>query len=331
MKLYDNKNHLQFDSIKIRTKLDYFIKPIAKFNEQFNPKNGNQTGLIYNSKNDRSKPFDLFVGISYPRKSLSIGFSSKILLDDYPKLITRDTFKNCLENICKMGVCELDIPAIIKDCFFSEIHATKDVDMILDGDILNPLNSLVNNYRRFRWEHYEKGGITFTKDVESKDCKESITIYNKEKEINSSKNKDFLFLLNSPNKVAGYFKGKTRFEAQFKSIGKIKDFFNISDTHIDNVFGSDSNPILEQFNRVFGVREPKKTAKSKSLHEWFLKRIILYHNHDLKKIEQDIRQSECSRSTHFRMMKQVEALVFEMKNSTTDGGKILERIRGVLQ
>lgn len=60
------------------------------------------------------------------------------------------------------------------------------------------LNSCIGNYRRFKWENYEGEGIRYTKDVKSKEYKETIVIYDKEKEIQSSKNKQFLNLLNNP-------------------------------------------------------------------------------------------------------------------------------------
>ena len=52
----------------------------------------------------------------------------------------------------------------------------------------------------------------FTKDVKSKDCTETITLYNKEKEICTSHNKNFLNSLSQPQQIMDYFKEKTRFE-----------------------------------------------------------------------------------------------------------------------
>ena len=39
MNNYENKNLIQFDIIKIRTKIDYFKRYRVKFNEQYNSKN----------------------------------------------------------------------------------------------------------------------------------------------------------------------------------------------------------------------------------------------------------------------------------------------------
>ena len=89
---------------------------------------------------------------------------------------------------------------------------------------MDALNSQVNNYRRFKWAHYDKEGITFTKDVKSKDCTETITLYNKEKEIYTSHNKDFLNSLSQPQAVMDYFKGKTRFEITLDTPKKIMKY-----------------------------------------------------------------------------------------------------------
>ena len=97
---------------------------------------------------------------------------------------------------------------------------------ILSDNLLNILNSQVTNYRRFKWAHYDKEGITFTKDVKSKDCTETITLYNKEKEICTSHNKDFLNSLSQPQSVIDYFKGKTRFEITLNTVKKIMNYLN---------------------------------------------------------------------------------------------------------
>jgi len=177
MKSYEEPNFIKFDTIKIRTKIAYFKKAIVKFNPKYNPRNENITGLYYSSKNDSCNiPFDLFIGVSYPKQSMSIEFSSKILLNDYPKLITKNTFRQCLDNLNKLGICEIDAEAISNDCSFSMTHITSDVQMELTDNTLDTLSILTNNYKNYNWKHYEKSGITFSKDVITENCKEDIKI-----------------------------------------------------------------------------------------------------------------------------------------------------------
>lgn len=326
---YENKN-LKFDTVKIRTRKEYLINANIQFNKNYNT-NGDLTGIYYNSKNDKSIPYDLYIGISYTSQSLTLEFSSKILLDDYPKLITGTTFRQCLENINKLGICTIDVDRIVSDCFFSKIHITNDIDYILTNDGLSLLNSCVGNYRRFKWEHYKNEGIRFTKDVKSKDCKESIVIYNKEKEILSSKNKKFLDLLDNPDKVIDYFKSKTRFEMELDSPKKICKFLDIGSCHINYIFGSNVNPLLAQFNKVFGEVEAKNKYSVTNYEDYSMQAIIEKHDGDLKKIEQEMKDlhiySSNSRTGLSRRMKKIKKLHSEMYSKKHDSINILAKIR----
>lgn len=329
MNSYENKN-LKFDTIKIRTKEEYLINRNIQFNKNYNT-NGDLTGIYYNSKNDKSIPFDLYIGVNYRSQSLTLEFSSKILLDDYPKLITRTTFRQCLENINKFGICTIDVDRSINDCYFSKIHITNDIDYMLTNDRLSLLNSCVGNYRRFKWEHYEGEGIRFTKDVKSKDCKETIVIYDKEKEIQSSRNKQFLDLLDNPDTVIGYFSSKTRFEMELNSPKKICKFLNIGTTHINYIFGSQVNPLLTQFNKVFGEGKIENKYSVTNYEDYAMRSIIEKHNGDLKKIEQEMKDlhvySSKSRTGLFERMKKIKQLHSEMYSKTHDSTNILAEIR----
>ncbi|MDR2993263.1 MAG: hypothetical protein LBV11_05430 [Bacillus cereus] len=326
---YENKN-LKFDTVKIRTKEEYLINRNIQFNKNYNT-NGDLTGIYYYSKNDKLIPFDLYIGVSYPSQSLTLEFSSKILLDDYPKLITQTTFKQCLENINKLGICTIDVDKIVNDCYFSKVHITNDIDYTLTNDKLSLLNSCVGNYRRFKWEHYKGEGIRYTKDVKSKDCKETIVIYDKEKEILSSKNKKFLDLLDNPDAVIDYFSGKTRFEMGLDTPNKICNFLNIGNSHINHIFSYEGNPLLTQFNRVFGEGEIENKYSITNYEDYAMRTIIEKHNGDLKKIEQEMKDlnvySFKSRTGLSERMKKIKQLHSEMYNKTHNSTNILAEIR----
>lgn len=329
MYCYENKN-LKFDTVKIRAKKEYLINTIIPFSPKIN-KYGECTGIYYSSKDDKSIPFDLYIGVSYTRQSVTLEFSSKILLDDYPKLITRTTFRQCLENINKLGICTIDVDRIVSDCSFSKVHITNDIDYTLTNDKLSILNSCVSDYRRYKWEHYEGEGIRYTKDVKSKDCKETIVIYDKEKEILSNKNKPFLDLLDNPNTVIDYFSDKTRFEMELDSPKKICKFLNIGSAHINYIFGSKVNPLLVQFNKIFGEGEIEDKYSVTNYEDYAMRIIIEKHNGDLKKIEQEMKDlkvySSNSRTGLFNRMKKIKQLHSEMYNKTHDSTNILAQIR----
>lgn len=329
MNSYENKN-LKFDTVKIRTKKEYLINTIIPFTPKIN-KYGECTGMYYSSKDDKSIPYNLFIGTNNNFQSLTLEFSSKVLLDDYPKLITRKTFRQCLDNINNLGICAIDIDRIVNDCYFSKVHITNDIDYILTNEILSLLNSCVGDYRRYKWEHYEGEGIRYTKDVKSQSCKESIVIYDKEKEVQSRKNKQFLDLLNNPDAVIDYFSSKTRFEMELDSPKKICKSLNIGTTHINYIFGSKVNPLLVQFNKVFGEGEIKNKYSITNYEDYSMQAIIEKHSGDLKKIEQEMKDlhvySSKSRTGLSERMKKIKQLHSEMYSKTHNSINILAEIR----
>lgn len=193
------------------------------------------------------------------------------------------------------------------------------------------MNSCVGNYRRFKWEHYEEEGIRFTKDVKSKDCKQTIVIYNKEKEILSNKNKRFLDLLDNSDAVVDYFCGKTRFEMELDTPKKICNFLNIGSTHINYIFGSQVNPLLTQFNKVFGEGEIENKYFITNYEDYSMQAIIEKHDGDLKKIEQEMKDlnvySSKSRTGLSERMKKIKQLHSEMYSKTHNSTNILTEIR----
>lgn len=324
MNSYDNE-FIKFDTIKIRAKKEYLINTIVPFSPKIN-KYGECTGIYYSSKDDKSIPYNLYIGISYTSQSLTLEFSSKVLLDDYPKLITKTTFIKCLENINRLGICTLNVNAICNDCYITG-DITKDIEYQLNHNDYCTLNRCVGNYRRYRWEHYENEGIRFFKDVTTKKLKESLVIYDKEKEI--EKNKDFLSMVDNSQNIIDYFKGKTRFEIVLDKEYKMKKYLNIPTTHINNVFTSKANPLLIQFNKIFGNGEIMDTSYIKNAETYEMMKNLQSCDGNLKQIEQELKDYNIysSRSGLTEKMKKYKQLHTEMYNKTHNSSNILTAIR----
>ena len=259
----------------------------------FHSRSGEKTGLFYSSKDDINIPYNLYIAVSYVKQTLTLEFSSKILKENYPDLISRDTIKKCLTNINQLNICNIDVDSILSNGVVTSVDITYDADLILNDNLLDALNSQVNNYRRFKWTHYNNEGITFTKDVKSKDCTETITLYNKEKEICTSHNKNFLNSLSQPQQIMDYFKGKTRFEITLDTPKKIMNYLNLTDIKIFSVLNSDTN------------------------------------NGDLKRLEQDVRNKFSSRSGATKRMKKFEAVHHAMTSASTNEN-LIEKVRNLL-
>lgn len=326
----EKKRLITFDRIKIKSNYKYLLDTKVKFNEMFHSRSGEKIGLYYSSKDDINVPHNLYIAISYTKQTLTLEFSSKILKENYPYLISRDTIKQCLSNINKLNICDIDVDSILLNGAVTSVDVTHDVDLILDEKVLDTLNSQVKNYRRFKWTHYNKEGITFTKDVKSKDCTETITLYNKEKEICTSHNKDFLNSLSQPRQIMDYFKGKTRFEITLDTPKKIMNYLNLVDTKIFSVLNSETNPVLIQFDKVFGDSStdiPETTFDD--YENWAMKIILKSYKGDLKQLEQDVRSKFSSRSGASKRMKKFETVYHAMKSASTNDN-VIKKVRNLL-
>ncbi len=328
MILHENEKYIKFDTVKIKASYKCLLETYLKFNDMFNSRTGEKTGIIYNTKDDTMNPYNLFIAVSYVQKTLTLEFSSKILLEDYPKLISKYTLRKSLENINKLGICKIDVDSIMETGCFTNLHVTKDTNYELTEEVLTELNNNVKNYRRYKWKHYTKEGITFSKDVKSKDCKEDITLYNKEKELSCSvNNRKFLNSLSNKSELYEYFKGKTRFEIRLTTQNKIKDYLGITDTKIQSVLNSTSNPILKQFNKVFGESSTKTEHPDIDLNNWenyCMYLILKEQGFDLKLVEQKIRNLYPSNSGYYDRKTKIERIYdcFQLSHSTDHLGEI---------
>lgn len=327
---YEKKRLITFDRIKIKSNYKYLLDTKVKFNEMFHSRSGEKTGLFYSSKDDINIPYNLYIAVSYVKQTLTLEFSSKILKENYPDLISRDTIKKCLTNINQLNICNIDVDSILSNGVVTSVDITYDADLILNDNLLDALNSQVNNYRRFKWTHYNNEGITFTKDVKSKDCTETITLYNKEKEICTSHNKNFLNSLSQPQQIMDYFKGKTRFEITLDTPKKIMNYLNLTDTKIFSVLNSDTNPILVLFDKIFNNSVTNiSNATFDNYEEWSMKIILDSYNGDLKRLEQDVRNKFSSRSGATKRMKKFEAVHHAMTSASTNEN-LIEKVRNLL-
>ena len=86
---------ITLDKIKVITKAEYVkVTNDAVFETRENKMN-NLVTYVFNQK----QPFNLFIQYTPRENKCIIEFSSKILLDDYPKLISINTIYQCFENI----------------------------------------------------------------------------------------------------------------------------------------------------------------------------------------------------------------------------------------
>ncbi len=234
---------IAFDKIKLVSKLDYLTVINHKVFEV--RLKDNITTMVFKQK----KPYSLYIEITPIVNKVVIEFTGKILLDDYPRLISHETISNCFENINKQGFCKLDIQSLIADSEIVKCDVTKDFPLILRNDIKKVLISQQSNFR-FHLQKYLTG-YTLTKDVKTARYEMRLSIYDKYSEMLTAPNKSFLNLLNDPEALMGYFKNKYRIEVNLVTKESIRRYLNVNDNSLLEALRSGSNPLVEIFNKIF--------------------------------------------------------------------------------
>lgn len=316
--------------MKIKANYKYLLEQQVKFNQTYNPKNGELIGQYYSSKDDTLVPFNLYIAISKPKQTLTLEFSSKILGDDYPKLISKHTIRQCLENINKLGICQIDVDDIRQTGCVTSADVTKDVHTTLSDETLQALSLQVKNYRHYKWSYYDGEGIDFVRDVKSTKCKECIRIYNKEKEIATSKNKGFLATLPNKWNVVQQFDGVTRFEVKLETINKVRTYLNLKDTYINEVLNAEANPILTMYDRVFGHTSDVPEIQADTYDDFAMQKILNAYHGDIKTIEMTLKPLYASRSGFDKRMTKIRQTWEKMLNSTSGGINYVNSVRNLL-
>lgn len=303
--------------MKIKANYKYLLEQQVKFNPKYHSQSGELIGQYYSSKEDSSVPFNLFIAVSKPKQTLTLEFSSKVLWQDYPRLISKHTIRQCLENINKLGICLIDVDGILQTGCITSADVTKDVHATLSDETLQALSIWVKNYRRYKWDYYDSEGIDFIRDVKSPKCKECIRIYRKEKEIIKPKNKDFLAALPNKWNVIKQFDGVTRFEVKLETIGKVRDYLNLQDTYISEVLNAEANPLLAMYDRVFGEPSDMPDIQSANYEDFAMQVILNAYHGDMKTIEMALKPLFASCSGLSKRMTKINQTWEKVQNSAS--------------
>ena len=317
---------IKCDTIKIRCNYKYLKEMKIPFNIQYNQKKNKENGRYFNSKYSPDIPYNVYIATNNQHQTLEIEFSSKILKERYPEIISRDTIRQCLENLNSLGICTIDVEGVLHHGWVIGADITKDVELMLTDEVLNALNQNVGNYKRFNWEHYSHKGITFTKDVMY--GKEQLRVYNKYKELLKQSYK-FVDTLTNRNQIMDYFYGKTRFEITLKSEDQIKERLGVG-TGIYEFFSALDTPIRDQFDIIFDVTaKVLDTSQCKGHDDWAMAYVLDAFNGDLKQIEQTLRIDAVfsSRNGLSKRMKKYQSLKLLVNRKENE---IIKQVRNLL-
>lgn len=258
---------ITFDKIKIITKLDYITITNDHVFEKREKNNKEIKTITLVFK--QIKPYSLYIEIIPEFNKVIIEFTGKILLEDYPKLISFNTIFQCFQNINNLGFCELQIDKIVYNSELVKVDLTKDIYLVLKTNIKKILISQLTNYNKYHIQKYLTGYIIW-KDVKTNKYKLRLSIYNKSEEMHIADNSDFLNSVDNSKSMLNYFENKYRIEANLITKEQIRRYLNIMDNSLISALQSVENPLLKIFNTIFDttLENADSNSRTRSLYEY---------------------------------------------------------------
>ena len=208
-------------------------------------------GVVISHKFVQERPFYVLILADMNHSELVIEFTGKVLLDDYPSLISSKTIRQCLQNINDIGVCSLNIDGILADAQVLKADVTKDVKVECDCDITDTIRRNLTDYKKWVVKEYPTdNGIVVENTVKTPRYKKRLTIYDKSKEIALGDNVEFLNALKDRQRVLSYFADKKRFELNINTKSGIRTLLNVTDNKLSNVLAATANPLLTVIDKA---------------------------------------------------------------------------------
>ena len=249
-----------------------------------------KNGVVAAMKFYQETPFLLRLKLDFECGEAVIEFSGKILGEDYPKLISRETIRQCFENINTLGICSFD-PEILMNAEVVKCDVTRDVPTADIPGVTDYIRNHICSYLRFQCRKLRNGNLVIDKNVTSKKTKKRMTIYDKGKEMLRSQNQDFA----EEHGLEDAFNGMYRFELNLNSKEQIRKSLRIADTKLMTVLSADANPILEFLDEV--VQPGAEAVKMTDKKSYVTMLVLQDCDYDLEKVEAKMREFYRSKGT----------------------------------
>lgn len=293
---------LRFDKLKLVTKTEY----ITNIDKHLFASTYRDNSLICYSFQQK-KPYLLLIKVNLEKQELLIEFTSKILKDNCIYLINENTINECLSNINKLNICQLDIEGIIKEAQVIKCDITKDIECADIKALISKVRNNLSNYKKWSSKIYKNGNLVIENAVSTPRFKKRITIYNKEKDLELNSHKDFFLCLDNPELVKTYYKGKIRFETNINTVAQIKSALKIPDNSLRNVLSSQANPLLSIINEAYIKQDSLLKADMIRDYERYL--VLKDNDFDLVKVEARLRMLYSPNTQFTKIMKPYRVLI----------------------
>ncbi len=277
---------LRFDKIKLKSD----VENISCFNQEaFHAEFVN--GELISYKYYQDKPYHLSVLADFQHRKLMLEFSAKILFDKYPSLINKETIRACLLNIDRLGICKLNVEALLTDSEVTKCDVTKDIDCSNTDmkEITSVLQQNMKNYTQWHLKKYKKQGITLENTVKTLRYKKRLIIYDKENELRRGENREFLAILKDKEELLSYFKGKLRFEININTMIQIRTLLGLSGNDLQTVLNASGNPILSVIEEAVRLEDDDSWREVSNLRDFERLTVLRDCNYDLSAVEAKVR------------------------------------------
>lgn len=273
----------------------------------------------------QQSPFLLYIEQDVEEQETVIEFTGKILMEYYPRLISRDTIKQCFSRIHQMGFCNIDFDRVWSEGQVCKIDVSKDVVAEDCHELSEYLRTHLSNNRRYQ-SRIISDNLIIEKNVTTKVLKRRLTVYDKWKELQRSENKAFISHLNNAEQVIDHFKGKVRFELNLNSMEAIRKCLNIKDTHLSEVLISEANPIFDFIDAA--ICEDCVSSVCNSLKERKNLAFLRDCDMDMVKVEAELRNYASSSSHISQLIKPYRKLLDKINGTSHENRK--ESLRKLL-
>lgn len=225
--------------------------------------------------------------INTESNELTIEFTAKLLKSNYPLLINANTFRTCLEAINRLGVCVLNIEAIMNDAYVVKCDVTKDVADLDLANLKDYISTHIANYNQWTMKPVRNSdNVILEKNVVTPRNKRRLSIYNKEEEMRKATNKDYISW--AGNEVQDSFRGITRLELSLTTCAAIRSVLMIEDTCLETVLNADANPIADLLDSALR-KDTCFTSTITTLSQFDKQTTLAYYNWDIEAIEKNAR------------------------------------------
>lgn len=298
-----------FDKLKIICSLD-IVENINEQEFQTIVKDGCVTSYKY----QQDQPFYLLIRKDFSHNESVIEFTGKVLLDRYPELINLHNIRYCIEQINRLGLCEIDTDRLLETAIVAKCDVTRDVASTEIKDIISQTKQNLSNYDKWEVEKYPNG-ICIRNKVMTDRYKKRICIYDKGKELKQQSNAHFLQSLNQSQTLLEYFKDKVRFELNVGTMVQVRKLLKVVDNGLSKVLVSTANPLLSIIDEA--IRHNSNNRQATTFKDYVYGLILADNHNDLAELEAKVRALTPKGTIIKRKMKPYRDYVARHKDTPT--------------